>query len=67
MSKQVSTHVQKNHPAENILGTPTAGIRTRGMLRGSLAELSGYACYTSKLEPKSYKEALQDEDWIRAM
>lgn len=48
--KPVSTHIQKSHPTSNIIGTPIVGVRTRGMMCGSLTELVGYPCYTSQIE-----------------
>ncbi|XP_019189509.1 PREDICTED: uncharacterized protein LOC109183937 [Ipomoea nil] len=58
--------LHKDHPTQNIIGNPSSGVRTRGIKRYYL-ELAGYTCYTSEIEPKTVKEALSDEHWIKAM
>ena len=30
-------------------------------------EMVGYTCYTSSIEPKNFKEALEDEYWLTEM
>ena len=30
-------------------------------------EMVGYTCYTSSIEPKNFKEALEDEYWLTKM
>ncbi|XP_019167633.1 PREDICTED: uncharacterized protein LOC109163335 [Ipomoea nil] len=42
-------------------------MNTRSRMRSNLIEISGFACYTSKIEPKNVKEALQDDLWVKAM
>lgn len=63
--KDKSTRVEKNHPSTNTIGDPSTRIRTRNRLRSNLVELTEYSCYTSKVEPKNVKEALQDDLWIK--
>ena len=52
----------KDHPMEQILGEPSAGIRTR-----SHYNLMCFYAYISILEPKSVESALEDSSWIMAM
>ena len=56
-----SIRVQKNHPVDNIIGNPNAGVTTRSR------EIISNACFISRFEPKNVKEALSDEYWINAM
>ena len=30
-------------------------------------EMVGYTCYISSIEPKKFKEALEDENWLMTM
>ena len=52
----------KDHPREQILGEPSAGIQTR-----SSHNLMCFYAYVSILEPKSVESALEDSSWIMAM
>src|ERR1044072_7241812 len=61
LNKGPSTRIQKIHPQDNIIGSPSEGVLTRSR------KLIANACFISKDEPKNIKEALQDEYWINAM
>ena len=52
----------KDHPREQILGEPSAGIKTR-----SSHNLMCFYAYVSILEPKSVESALEDSSWIMEM
>ncbi|CAL1395511.1 unnamed protein product [Linum trigynum] len=54
-------HIQKRHPAEQIIGNINDGLRTRGKY------IPGQYAYVSQFEPKNYKEALKNDDWFFAM
>lgn len=53
-------YVRNNHLANNIIGDKNVVVLTRRKTRES-------TCLLSKIEPKIAKEALKDEDWIKAM
>ena len=53
----------KNHPISNILGDIAKGVVTRRTLNN----FCYYVAFVSQIEPKSIKEALQDDHWIMAM
>src|ERR1044072_2198620 len=59
-NKGPSIRIQKIHPQDNIIGSPTKGVITRSR------KLISNACFISKVEPKNVKEALKDEYWINA-
>jgi hypothetical protein len=61
VNKGPSTRVQKNHPQDLIIGSPSQGITTRSR------DIISNSCFVSKVEPKNVKEALTDEFWINAM
>ena len=44
-------------------------VRTRGVPKLNYREMIGVflGCYTSKIEPKNYKEAMSDEFWINSI
>ena len=52
-----------NHPIEQILGDPSQGVRTRSSLRNICNRLT----FLSKIEPKYFKDAKNNEFWINAM
>ncbi|CAL1354455.1 unnamed protein product [Linum trigynum] len=58
---QAPPHIQKRHPESQVIGNIKDGLRTRGKYT------PGQYAYVSKLEPKSYKEALHDEEWAYTM
>lgn len=59
------SHLQKDHPVENVIGDVSAGIRTRNKSRRNYVELAGYPCYTSMKKPKNVKEALQEKSGLK--
>ncbi|KAM2241939.1 hypothetical protein COP1_008856 [Malus domestica] len=52
--------VQKDHSKLDIIGDVEDQMLTR-------SKTTAVMCYISKIEPKSAKEALLDNDWIMAM
>ena len=63
VQKEPSTRVKKNHPSDLILGNLEESMVTRKRY----VNLVQFVCFTSTLEPKNVKEALNDESWINAM
>ncbi|KAI3827765.1 hypothetical protein L1987_01848 [Smallanthus sonchifolius] len=73
------TRVHRNHPIDNIIGDPYAGVQTcyrtitkntslyTEILDTGVMETSLHAAFMSQLEPKNVKEALTDHCWIEAM
>jgi len=61
--KDPTPWVRKSHDTLKIIGDPEVGVKTRAQLENEVT----YLCYTSKIEPKNFKEALKDEHWINAM
>lgn len=53
-------YVRNNHYVDNIIGDKNVGVLTRRKARES-------TCLLSKIDPKTTKEALKYEDWIKAM
>jgi hypothetical protein len=66
-----STRIHKDHPVDQILGSPVAGVRTRHQLSLSenqclFSEIQGgegyikslHECFISQIEPKNYQMAL---------
>jgi hypothetical protein len=51
------------HPLTNVVGDPREGVRTRSGTRNLVA----FCAFLSQTEPKSFKEANGDTDWIIAM
>jgi hypothetical protein len=51
---------QRDHPADNILGSIQRGVTTRSRLTNLCALYS----FVSSLEPLSVEQALEDPDWI---
>ncbi|XP_076951076.1 uncharacterized protein LOC143624243 [Bidens hawaiensis] len=49
------------HPEDNIIVDLTTGVQTRRQIDQNLQ------CFYSKIEPKTYKEALTEESWVNAM
>ena len=52
--------MRRHHPAKQIIGDKEARPMTRKKLRNE-------SCLLSKIEPKIVKDALQDDDWCKAM
>ncbi|CAL1363606.1 unnamed protein product [Linum trigynum] len=55
------SHIQKRHPESQIIGKLNDGLQTRGKY------IPGQYAFVSQIEPKNYKEALEDEEWNFAM
>ncbi|KAG9439560.1 hypothetical protein H6P81_019725 [Aristolochia fimbriata] len=64
--KAPSIRVQKNHPADAIIGDINEGMKTRGKKK-NYGDMVRFVCYTSLVEPRKVEEALKDEFWIKAM
>ncbi|KAJ1684899.1 hypothetical protein LUZ63_016289 [Rhynchospora breviuscula] len=52
-----------SHHFSNVIGDPREGVRTRS----GLNQMIGHCTFVSQLEPKSFKEANVDPNWIVAM
>ena len=57
---RLSKYVKKHHPAEQIIGNKDARPMARNRLRNEL-------CLLRKFEPMKVYDALQDDDWYKAM
>ena len=53
----------RNHPLDNIIGDISKGVTTRH----SLKDLCNNMAFVSMIEPKNFKEAIIDDQWIVAM
>jgi len=62
-----SSRIQKNHPAHEVIGEISEGMRTRPKSPVNYREMIGNLCFVSKIEPKNVNEAIDDEYWINAM
>ena len=65
-NSQENQHTRKwdrSHVADNIIGNPNDGVRTR---RATMNDCL-YASFLSQFEPKKIEEALLDPDWIIAI
>lgn len=58
--KTIPRYVKLNHDPKQIIGDKDAAILTRRKVKEN-------SCMISEFEPKSFKEAHKDEDWIKAM
>ncbi|GJV75839.1 uncharacterized mitochondrial protein-like protein [Tanacetum coccineum] len=56
----------KDHPIDNVIGDPSRPVSTRHQLQDE-ALLCYFDAFLSSVEPKSYKEALMESCWIKAM
>ncbi|KAJ9544736.1 hypothetical protein OSB04_024443 [Centaurea solstitialis] len=52
----------KDHPQSQIIGEPSAGVKTR-----ATANFCLFSCFVSELEPKKVSDALVDPFWVEAM
>ena len=59
-------YVQKNHPADQIIGDENAGVETRSGKKIQSPE-QGHVSFLSKIEPKNFYQASQDESWTKAL
>jgi hypothetical protein len=57
---RLSKYVRRHHPAKKIIGNKEARPMTRNRLRNE-------SCLLRKVEPKTVKDALQDDDWYKSM
>lgn len=53
----------KGHPSKDIIGNPNKCVKTRKQLENLISNV----CFTSTVEPRKVKEALNDPDWILAI
>nr|GEZ81828.1 hypothetical protein [Tanacetum cinerariifolium] len=56
----------KDHPLEQVIGTPSQSVRTRRQLESD-GEMCMFALTVSRTEPKNIKEAMADSAWIESM
>ncbi|GKF67791.1 hypothetical protein Tco_0197470, partial [Tanacetum coccineum] len=56
----------KDHPLDNVIGNPSRPVSTRHQLQNE-ALLCYFDAFLTFIEPKNYKEALQETCWIEAM
>ncbi|GKE89080.1 retrovirus-related pol polyprotein from transposon TNT 1-94, partial [Tanacetum coccineum] len=56
----------KDHPIENVIGNPSRSVSTRHQLQDE-AMFCYFDAFLSFVEPKTYKEALEESCWIEAM
>ena len=52
-----------SHPLTNVIGNPREGVRTRS---SNLQQIA-HCVFVSQIEPKNFKEANQEPNWISAM
>ena len=57
-----ATRWTKDHPQSQIIGEPSAGVKTRATANYCL-----FSCFVSEIEPKKVTEALADPFWVEAM
>jgi hypothetical protein len=55
--------IQRDHLADNILGSLRKGVLTRS----HLAKFCQYYSFVSPMEPVKIEKALEDEDWVMAI
>ncbi|KAI3493168.1 hypothetical protein L1887_42158 [Cichorium endivia] len=55
----------RSHPPNQIIGNPSSKVQTRS--KKSIQDECHYAAYISKVDPKTVLDALDDDDWIKAM
>ncbi|KAI3503815.1 hypothetical protein L1887_32266 [Cichorium endivia] len=55
----------RNHPPNQIIGNPSSGIQT--ISKKLIQDECHFATYISKFEPKTIFDALDDDDWLKAM
>ncbi|KAI3510710.1 hypothetical protein L1887_17843 [Cichorium endivia] len=55
----------RSHPSNQIIGNPSSKVQTRS--KKSIQDECHYAAYISKVEPKTVLDALDDDDWTKAM
>ena len=55
----LAKYVRRHHAPDQIIGDKYNGTMTRNKLKGT--------CLLAKFEPRSVKDALDNESWIEAM
>lgn len=56
----IPRYVRLNHPENQIIGDKNIGVQTRRKIRDR-------SCLISIVEPKTVREALKDDDWLKIM
>ncbi|WVZ89799.1 hypothetical protein U9M48_036158 [Paspalum notatum var. saurae] len=56
--------ISKDHPIDQVIGSPSRGVRTRSR---NLVSFYEHYLFVSCVEPTCVEEALEDSDWIIAM
>ena len=56
--------ISKDHPIDQVIGSPSRGVRTRSR---NLVSFCEHYSFVSCVEPTCVEEALADPDWIIAM
>jgi hypothetical protein len=56
--------ISKNHPIDQIIGSPSKGVSTRSKWQASFVE---HYSFVSFVEPMDVEEALKDPDWLLTM
>ncbi|GAA0144991.1 transmembrane signal receptor [Lithospermum erythrorhizon] len=62
--REPSTRILRTHPPSQVIGAIDQGVVTRS---SQSTKKIAYTCFIYLKEPKDVKEALTDENWIRAM
>ena len=65
--KGPSSRIKLNHPPEVILGNMNELTLRKHIVDKYVANFVSYSCYLSQVEPTKFKDALQDESWVKAM
>ena len=52
--------ISKDHPIDQVIGSPSKGVRTRS----KHASFCEHYSFVSCVEPTSIEEALEDSDWV---
>ena len=65
-SKTPSKMIQRNHPEHQIIGDINAGVETRSKRKESITNQE-HVSLISLFEPKNVEEAINDEQWMKAM
>nr|GFA38495.1 hypothetical protein [Tanacetum cinerariifolium] len=55
-----------NHPIDNVIGNPPRQVSTRHQLQDEVL-FYYFDAFLSSVKPKTYKEALEESCWIKAM
>ena len=73
----VTTRANRDHPVDNIIGDPNAGVRTRSRTENSclfvaikemgIINQCLHSCFISQVQPKNILMALKYGEWVEAM